>query len=161
MKKIIKTFILSCSLALSITGSAIAAQNDSSALKDYEVVAETSNNQSIYGTETNQEIRASNAVAVCTDYMQIDKKFLKNQWRTVGETIITPTVTWEIAMELELFKNGHIATTASKTKSNTSYYSTHTKWVSGKQSDDWTAEGIFRVFDDNGSKIHEQELYID
>lgn len=71
------------------------------------------------------------------------------------------TLYWKIAMELELYKNGHIATTASKTKSNTSYYSASTKWVSGKDSDDWTAEGIFRVFDDNGTKIHEQELYVD
>jgi len=148
-------------MALSIAGSSIAAQNGSSALKDYQVAAESGNKQSIYGTESDQSIRTSKAVAVCTDFLQFEKRFLKNQWRTVGETSISPTVTWKIAMELELYKNGHIATTASKTKSNTSYYSASTKWVSGKDSDDWTAEGIFRVFDDNGTKIHEQELYVD
>ncbi|GEM_PF-6940762 len=140
---------MSLFLGVYIASTSFASEVDKDhAFNSYESVAKISNSE------------ASRTTAVCLDYLEIDKRFLKNQWRAVGETEITPTVTWKIAMELELYKNDHIVATASKTKSNTSSYTGRTKWCSGKSSDTWSSEGIFRVFDDNGVKIHEQELYV-
>lgn len=92
--------------------------------------------------------------------MYIDKKLLKDSCRLVGETSISGGVSWDIAMELTLFKNDHYATSASKRSNQTDYYCAGTKYVSGKKKA-FTANGQFRVFDDNGIKIHSQSLYID
>lgn len=63
-------------------------------------------------------------------------------------------------MELTLYKNGSYATSASKRSNQTSYYCAGTKYVSGKKSQ-FTGNGQFRVYDDNGVKIHSKSLYID
>ncbi|WP_143057032.1 hypothetical protein [Lacrimispora sphenoides] len=153
---------MSLFLGVYIASTSFASEVDKDhAFNSYESVAKISNSETISGNDNGFLRKASRTTAVCLDYLEIDKRFLKNQWRAVGETEITPTVTWKIAMELELYKNDHIVATAGKTKNNTSSYTGRTKWCSGKSSDTWSSEGIFRVFDDNGVKIHEQELYVD
>lgn len=102
----------------------------------------------------------TSAVGVCVDYMSVDKKLLSNDCRLLGETSISGGVTWEIAMELTLYKNGKYSTSASKKSTQTSYYCAGTNYVAGKKSE-FTGNGQFRVYDDNKVKIHSQSLYID
>ena len=103
--------------------------------------------------------RATQSVELFCAY-EVDKKLFSDSCRLLGETSISGGVTWDIAMELTLYKNGSYATSASKRSNQTSYYCAGTKYVSGKKSQ-FTGNGQFRVYDDNGVKIHSKSLYID
>lgn len=164
MKRIaITTLLLTSILTLNVPVVAHAASLD-------EVQIDGTITETITGHESSNtnigflnELEPNNdskAVGVCVDYLEVDKKLFSDSCRLLGETSISGGVTWDIAMELTLFKNGRYATSASKRSNQTSYYCAGTKYVSGKKSQ-FTGNGQFRVYDDNGVKIHSKSLYID
>lgn len=156
MKRIaITTLLLTSFLTLNVPVVAHAASLD-------EVQIDGTITETITGHESSNtnigflnELEPNNdskAVGVCVDYLEVDKKLFSDSCRLLGETSISGGVTWDIAMELTLYKNGSYATSASKRSNQTSYYCAGTKYVSGKKSQ-FTGNGQFRVYDDNGVKI--------
>lgn len=159
MKKKIIAMMSVLLLTITTGMTTFAAEDTENALNAFSTYS-----SEIKGAEFNQtqtySTNSKEAQAVCIDYLEIDKKFLKKEWRALGETSISGGVTWDIKMELELWKDGHISTTASLSANDTSYYCGATKYVAGDDEDQFAAEGIFRVYDDNNVKIHEKELYV-
>lgn len=157
MKKKIVAMMSVLIITLSTSTTAFAAEGNENALNAFSTFS-----SEIEGVElNNSNLRASErAVGVCVDYLEIDKKWFQDMWRALGETSISGGVTWDIKMELELWKGEHISTTASLAAYDTDYYCDGTKYVDGDNEDQFSAEGIFRVFDDNNVKIHEKELYV-
>ncbi len=159
MKKTAVLLLLLSMLTVSIPVAAQAASN--SEVQTSETISGNEDSKTQPGTLNALTTYANaRAVGVCLNTMVIDKKSTSNYCRLLGETSISGGVTWDIAMELTLFKNGRYSTSASKRKNQTSYYCAGTKYVAGKKSQ-FTGNGQFRVFDDNGVKIHSKSLYID
>lgn len=159
MKKTIVAILLGAMITLNVPVVVQAATSAKVQTVETITGCEDSNTQpgTLNALKSNTYARA---VGVCVDYMSIDKKLFSNYCRLLGETSISGGVTWDIAMELTLYKNGKYSTSASKRSNQTSYYCAGTKYVAGKKSQ-FSGNGQFRVFDDNGVKIHSQSLYID
>lgn len=157
-----KTVVLLLLLSMLTVSTPIAAQAASNAgVQTSESIVGNEDSRTQPGTLNALTAYANaRAVGVCVDYMEVDKKLFSNYCRLLGETSISGGVTWDIAMGLTLYKNGKYSTSASKRKNQTSYYCAGTKYVAGKKSQ-FTGNGQFRVFDDNGVKIHSKSLYID
>ncbi len=72
-----------------------------------------------------------------------------SRWRAKGYGVLTPPVTWEVSMAIQLWKDGRVNVTSTKTSYDT-YTITHvTKYVIGDDVSQFGAVAEFSARDDN------------
>ena len=84
-------------------------------------------------------------------------------WRGEGRCKITPIdgkgpITWDITLEVDLFRNGHVKTSANETTTSTSSAKTVTKYVPGASVGEFTCNVRSSVVDDNGVNVGGQQV---
>lgn len=140
-----------CSM-MSTTALAAEPKNEVAYLREFHV----ENHVKIRGVE-NDELALCDAGA-CLTGADIEKKWLKKEWRGSGELAIVGGVTWDITINCDFYKDGHYYTGNDTTETQTDYAYVATKYVSGNSEDQFGVHCQFTVVDDNGVTIHDSQL---
>ena len=155
MKKLV-SMLLAIMLVLSWATTAYAASpEEESAFNEFT----TTVSDTISGADFNGTTRATDYdLAICESSADLDRKLPVAEWRGEGHCTLTPvelfdTVTWDITLNVQLWKDGHYYTSKNGTSYQTDAYDLATKWVEGDSRDQFGVHVTCRVVDDNGAKI--------
>ena len=165
MKKIV-SLLIALSLFFAMTSTAYATTVDeSSSFNEFSSAVTTGN---ISGIDLNGEIntRATDYdVAKVESWADLDRNLLAKEWRGQGHCRLTSlelfdTVSWDITLHVQLWKDGHINTRADDTKKQTDTYTLSTKYVEGDSRDQFGVHVNCTVNDDYGTKIWDESDYV-
>lgn len=156
MKKLLSAVLTLCLLSTTAmtTFASTPTTEDNFTARSSIVISET-----ISGTEFSEHALArSYELGVCASWVELDKKFLQKEWRAQGHCDITPvnpfdSITWDITLDVQLWKNGHKYTSVNGTSLQTDSSRRETKWVEGEREGDFGAYVRCTVQDDNGVTI--------
>ena len=160
MKKFI-SMLLAMMLVVSLSSTAYAAtpENDGSFTEFTTMQSSTVSGADYDATST---LRAEDYdLATCATSADLDRNFLVAEWRGQGHCTITPIdifdpVTWDITLNVQLWKDGSCETRRNGTSYQTDNYTLSTKYVAGNSRDQFGVHVNCTVVDDNGAKIWDE-----
>ena len=155
MKRLV-SMILAIMLMLSwATTAYAAAPEDNGVFNEFT----TAVSDTISGADIDTTARATDYdLAICKSSADLDSKFPLKEWRGEGHCTLTPvelfdTVTWDITLNVQLYKDGNYCTRKNGTSLQSDGYDLATKWVEGDSRDQFGVHVRCTVIDDNGEKI--------